>query len=42
MDRRRGSRNSRDDVALPPSENKTVPVGAITELVEGDVYHGAR
>jgi len=21
------------------SENKTVPVGVITELVEGDVYH---
>jgi multiple sugar transport system permease protein len=24
---------------IPSSENKTVPVGAITELVEGDVYH---
>ena len=24
---------------ISSSENKTVPVGAITELVEGDVYH---
>jgi multiple sugar transport system permease protein len=25
---------------ISSSENKTVPVGAITELVNGDVYHG--
>ena len=24
---------------ISSSENKTVPVGVITELVEGDVYH---
>src|SRR6202451_3447414 len=24
---------------ISSSENKTVPIGAITELVEGDVYH---
>ena len=27
---------------ITSSENKTVPVGAITELVNGDVYHWGR